>query len=225
VQHDFRLPAKAHEVEAEIPSVVDRRPMKTPAEQYATLLSHGGSAAAHALVQGEAVSERREVSLEDWATPARRGWMVYAIAAAVVVAVGVTGWMLFGRGALASRAAAASAPPSQVRPTDASLAAKSGPVVKDSAAADAQTGVKSDGAQPAPENASAQRAGRSNASADQQDGSAAAIPRRSQAALPTVNLDRITKAIEDSARLRVDSAGRALNVAPPTFKTRPPSPP
>jgi hypothetical protein len=227
VQQDLRIPPKAHEIEAEIPAVVDRAVKRTPAEQYASLLTHSGSAPLPAVIsQTLAVGERREASVEDW-SPQRRAWVVYAIAAAVVVVVGVTGWLFFGRGALASRAAAAASPPAaQVRPVDATLASKTTPIVKDSAAADATQPTKTDGTPPAADGANGSaRAARGGASADQQDASAAAIPRRSQSGLPTINLDKITKGIEDSARVKVDSAGRALNVAPPTFQTRPPSPP
>ena len=225
VQQDLRVPPKAHEIEAEIPAVVDRAVKRTPAEQYASLLTHSGSAPLPAVIsQTHAVGERREGSVEDWSPP-RRKWVVYAIAAGVVVAVGVTGWLLFGRGALASRAAAAaSPPPGQVRPVDATLASKTTPIVKDSASADATQATKTDGTPSAADGANGSARG-SRAGADQPDASASVIPRRSQTVLPTVNLDKITKGIEDSARVKVDSAGRALNVAPPTFQTRPPSPP
>jgi hypothetical protein len=78
---------------------------------------------------------------------------------------------------------------------------------------------------PPPPPEAAPRPARASAPAD--DGEPVALPsRRSTTALPTVNMDRITRAIDDSARARVDSAGRTLNVNPPTFNARPaPAPP
>lgn len=210
---------------AEIPQVVEGVSLKTPAELYAQLLSHGGSSAtemprAHMETHEEYSSERREVSLEDWSAP-RHGWIKYAAAALVVAAAAAGGWFFYGRTAFASRAAAA-LPPAAAKPVDATLASSkaASPIVKDSAAVQTATEQK-----PPPPPEPAPRPARSSAPAD--DGEPAALPsRRSTSALPTVNMDRITRAIDDSARARVDSAGRTLNVNPPTFNARPaPAPP
>ncbi|HUO51492.1 MAG TPA: hypothetical protein VMT93_03160 [Gemmatimonadaceae bacterium] len=196
--------------------MVDRPRKRTPNEAYDELMRHGtpgrGSSAQSETL--DAYGERREVSLEDWAPP-RRGWIKYLAAAVVVGALAGGAWILFGRSAIASRASAAGTPPATAAPAvpAASTVAEKAAAVppKDSAPAAAP---RQEQPAPAPE-----RAARQSATAGDQTDEAVRLPRRG-AALPAVNLDRITKAIDDSARAKMDSAGRALNVNPPTFKPR-----
>ncbi|MDQ6827594.1 MAG: hypothetical protein M3081_01865, partial [Gemmatimonadota bacterium] len=48
-------------------------------------------------------------------------------------------------------------------------------------------------------------------------------PRISTPDISRINLDRVTKGIDDSVRSRVDSAGRTVRLQGPTFQTKRPN--
>ncbi len=220
-------PVNPNERVARIPAVSDGVASRTPSETYASLLTQSTSLttvpSARIEHHEEYTSERREVSLEDWPLHSRRPWLKYA-AAATIVAAGAGAWFLYGRGAFAARAAALPAPVTAAKAPETSLAAKAvGPIVKDSAAVQSAPEQKVDPAPPPP----APPPERPAKAAAAQDNEQVTPPSRRSvgAALPTVNVDKIMKAIDDSARAQRDSAGKSLNVSAPVFKGRPPNPP
>ncbi len=220
-------PVNPNERVARIPAVSDGVASRTPSETYASLLTQSTSLTtvppARLEHHEEYSSERREVSLEDWPLHSRRPWLKYA-AAAAVVAAGAGAWFFYGRGWLAARAAALPAPVTAAKAPETSLAAKAvGPIVKDSAAVQSAPEQKAEPAPPPPAPAPERQA---RAAAAQDNEPVTPPSRRSVgAALPTVNVDKIMKAIDDSARAQRDSAGKSLNVSAPVFKGRPPNPP
>jgi predicted component of type VI protein secretion system len=210
---------------ARIPAVSDGVASKSPSETYSSLLAHSatGAALGHIEHHQEYSGERKEISLEDWSVP-KRPWLKYVAAAALIAAL-AGGWFFYGRGALAARAAASPAPAATIKPPEASLATKGaiGPIVKDSAAV--QTPPAAPKPEPvAPPAAPPERAAR-NAAADDNEPAAPPTKRSLGTALPTVNVDRIMKAIDDSARAQRDSASKSLNVSAPVFKAKPPPTP
>jgi len=213
-------------------------------DKYAQLLgTPTGAQGTVSKGRAHAHEERREISL-DWPLEQRRPWLKIAAAILIASAIGFGGWLYLsgrafstangdaapasatkaaGHGALnAQTTAPASKPAVPVAPPKPAPTETATPSSAGAGAAPAPPPAKPQAqpVKPAPQGAAAKPQTHEAPPTESEEQSS--VPKVAPPTIPNVKVEAITTAIEDSARARMDSMGRTIQVKPMTFGKQPP---